>query len=327
MKTNFECPVCTGSEWQRCKNYFYKKNNYLHPLNLNNTRAKYIALRQHILSYLWFADKDEIELTSLLCKKCGFICYSPRPTADDLDIKYNFLNGVEKIGAVNSPNIRSFQILEKRAFRLYSMVKKYKRGQTFSVLDYGGGDGGLLKYLVEKKIDCYLVDFNKHPICGVKRLGSTINDLSSGLLFDVIICSHVLEHVVDPVKLLKQLRPFLKDNGIIYIEVPVEVWKDVPLQYDPVTHINFFTKESLQTAIAESHYKSKKIKNDYQTYGKIYKRVVWAILTKTNKSGDVFYKPGKTLQLLNPSPLNKVIRYLENIWISRILNNSNTLFR
>ncbi len=321
MKTNFECPVCYGSEWYISKKYSYKKNNYLHPLHLNNPRIKYIALRQHILSHLWFADNDEVEITSLVCFKCGFICYTPRPTESDLSIKYNFLNGVEKIGAINNPDIRSFQILEKRAFRLYSMIRKYKRNKTFNVLDYGGGDGSLLKHFVAEGIDCYLIDFNKQSIPGVKRLGSTVNDLSFSLLFDVIICSHILEHVADPVKLLKQLRLYLKDNGIIYIEVPVEVWKDVPLQYDPVTHINFFTKESLQTAISESHYKSVTIKYDYQPYGNIYKRVAWAIITKNNKS-DVYYKPENIIRLLNPTPINKIIRSLENIWINRILNNS-----
>ncbi len=325
MKTNFKCPICSGSEWHRYRKYIYKKNNYTYPLNLNNSRVKYIAMRHHILSYLWFADSDEIELTSLLCNKCGFMCYTPRPTAIDLDTKYNFLNGIEKIGAMNSPNIRGFQIIEKRAFRLYSIIEKYKKGKTFNVLDYGGGDGSLLKHFVAKDIACYLVDFNQQPIPGVKRLGSTINDLSLDLLFDVIICSHVLEHVVDPVELLKQLRPFLRDNGIIYIEVPIEVWKDIPLQYDPVTHINFFTKESLQTAVHESHYKSEKIKYDYQPYGNIYKRVAWAIITKNNKPSDVFYKPEKTIQLLNPGLVKKIIRSLENIWINRFLNNSKIL--
>ncbi len=320
MKSHFECPVCSGNEWQKCQIFNYETNNHFNPINLNNPRAKYIALRQHILSYLWFADKDEIKLTSLLCKKCGFMCYTPRPTESDLNTKYNFLNGVEKIGTTHHLVKKSSSITPNRAFRLYSIITKYKKGQILNVLDYGGGDGSLLKFFFEKNINCNVVDFNMQPVKGVKRLGSTINDISFDLKFDVIICNHVLEHVVDPVKLLIRLQPFLKEDGIIYIEVPMEIWKTIPIEYDPVTHINFFTKQSLKIAINESNYKIEKIKYSHQPYGAKYKRVTWSIITKNNHPKVVVYKPEKTFKLLKPKFFRKIARSLENIWLNRFLN-------
>jgi 2-polyprenyl-3-methyl-5-hydroxy-6-metoxy-1,4-benzoquinol methylase len=38
--------------------------------------------------------------------------------------------------------------------------------------------------------------------------------------FDTIICSHVLEHLRDPVAVIRRLLPFLVDNGQIIIAVP-----------------------------------------------------------------------------------------------------------
>lgn len=41
------------------------------------------------------------------------------------------------------------------------------------------------------------------------------------------------------------LSSHLKKNGLLYVEVPMEVWGRAPLQSEPVTHLNFFTRSSL----------------------------------------------------------------------------------
>lgn len=316
MKTNFECPICSENAWLHGCKYRYPTNNYIDPRSLNKYNAKFNAVRHHILSYLWFANKDEIEITTLFCRKCGFICYTPRPTETDLQIKYSFLNGVEKVGANNNPNALSHKIREKRAYRLFSMITRIKKNVKLSILDYGGGDGGLLKYFSANHSKCYLIDFNTKVKPGIERLGSTISDLPSEKRFSAVVCSHVLEHVCNPVDVLKKLGDFLIAGGIIYVEVPAEVWKDIPLRHDPVTHINFFTKASLSTAIYESGFKIEKIKYDYQPYGEKYKRVVWAIITKNNEFRfKSIRKPNKTMQFFNPSPMRISLRIIEDQWL------------
>lgn len=316
MKTNFDCPSCSENSWlQGCK-YRYPTNNYIDPRSLNRYNAKFIAVRHHILSYLWFANKDEIEITSLFCRKCGFICYTPRPTEIDLQIKYGFLNGVEKVGANNNPNTLSHKILDKRASRLFSIITSQKKNDKLSILDYGGGDGGLLRYFSANRSQCYLIDFNTKVKPGIKRLGSTIDDLPPEKRFNVVVCSHVLEHVCYPVDILKKLGDFLVPGGIIYVEVPAEVWKDVPLRHDPVTHINFFSKESLRTTIYESGFEIEKIKYDYQPYGEKYKRVVWAIIACNDEIGFISpRKPNKTMQFFNPGVVRTALRKIEDRWL------------
>src|SRR5438105_4409704 len=44
-------------------------------------------------------------------------------------------------------------------------------------------------------------------------------DLARGK-FDLIVLSHVLEHLVDPNHLLEQVRGFLDKDGWVFIEVP-----------------------------------------------------------------------------------------------------------
>jgi len=39
--------------------------------------------------------------------------------------------------------------------------------------------------------------------------------------FDVVYCSHSLEHAFDPVKAISELTRTVRDGGVIVVEVPV----------------------------------------------------------------------------------------------------------
>ena len=92
---------------------------------------------------------------------------------------------------------------------------------------------------------CFNVDYNTHSIPRVQRIGQTIDTVDKKQVFDLILCSHVIEHVAEPLVLVKRLVTHLTPGGWFLVEVPMEIWKTAPLQHEPVTHINFFTKNSL----------------------------------------------------------------------------------
>ena len=326
MKVDFSCPLCASNSWTKHDIYTFNKGNHMNDSNEQNERHKQVALRQQILYRLWFPEKNEIQLTSIYCNNCGFMCYTPRPTENDLTIKYNYLSGKEKIGALNHPTSRGLQLIDKRAMHIFNLSKEFNVSGTLSVLDYGGGDGRLLKYFLRNQHDCYIVDYNDKPIDGVHRLGSVLSDIPKNLRFDLIICSHVLEHVDDPISILKGLHSFLKDDGIVYVEVPVEIWKGIPIRYDPVTHINFFTVKSLKAAMLLSSFSIKKIKYAIEPYDEKFKRVAWAVISKNNsQSVDLSSAYTKqTRQLLCPQMPKRVHRYLENILLQRVLNAPKT---
>ena len=86
----------------------------------------------------------------------------------------------------------------------------------------------------------------EEPQEGVERLGSCLSDVPEGRRFDAIVCSHVLEHLADPCEVLLALREHLASTGVLYVEVPLEIWLEPPLQPEPVTHVNFFAPQTLR---------------------------------------------------------------------------------
>jgi SAM-dependent methyltransferase len=129
-----------------------------------------------------------------------------------------------------------------------------------SVLDYGFGLGTLLLRLPRR-----------HRIFGVELSGEAIRNLrvlsrvlrreavlyspdefadkASAAAFDLIFCSHVIEHVEDEPRLLSDLHNMLRKNGYLLLNVPInEVW------IDP-NHVRKYTKESMTQALANAGFR------------------------------------------------------------------------
>src|SRR5690606_38396715 len=49
--------------------------------------------------------------------------------------------------------------------------------------------------------------------------------------FDFVLCAEVLEHCLDPVKLLSEMKRVLKADGILYLTVP-SMWGEHETPYD-----------------------------------------------------------------------------------------------
>ena len=91
-----------------------------------------------------------------------------------------------------------------------------------SVLDFGCGPGGFLNYARTKALRISGVELEKRlkPYFLKKGLEVFSNiDAITGK-FDVITLFHVLEHIKDPIAILRKLAGKLCDNGCIIVEVP-----------------------------------------------------------------------------------------------------------
>jgi SAM-dependent methyltransferase len=119
---------------------------------------------------------------------------------------------------------------------------------------------------------------------GVQRLGSTLADVPQAMSFDLVICSHVLEHVAYPRRLLEEVRQVLCDNGTVYVEVPVEKFHNNasnPILAEPVTHISFFTAVTLRALLLAVGFRIDLLEECTGTYEGQALPVIRAIATKS----------------------------------------------
>ena len=128
-----------------------------------------------------------------------------------------------------------------------------------NLADFGCGEGLLLAEIAKQAphINLYGLDFEvgkiATPLVGI---GCDLNDPLSirqalqGLKFEIIVSSHVLEHVIDPVAYLISIRQHLNHQGQLFIEVPdaSPSGVDLPLYSTNLVHgqhIHYFSRESL----------------------------------------------------------------------------------
>jgi len=103
-----------------------------------------------------------------------------------------------------------------------------------SILDIGCGRGEFIEYLLTKKSNCSVigVDFSTVAITEAKHKVDNVNfivgDISTGKGFenitkvDVVTSFEVIEHLTDPMSMIKQVEKHLKQHGYFVLTLPFE---------------------------------------------------------------------------------------------------------
>jgi 2-polyprenyl-3-methyl-5-hydroxy-6-metoxy-1,4-benzoquinol methylase len=109
----------------------------------------------------------------------------------------------------------------------YNVIRRYFKGNK--LLELGCADGMVTSLLIDDFTSITVVDGS---YCAVERLKKNIKsgkpDVIVGYFeeieleerFDTILMGHILEHVEDPVFILKKFKKYLNDLGVIIITVP-----------------------------------------------------------------------------------------------------------
>jgi SAM-dependent methyltransferase len=196
------------------------------------------------------------------CTNCGFVFADTSASQDDYNIYYSILSKYEdtSISSGSGFNQNDYD----RLFRTGNTLEKYIK-KNDSVLDIGCANGGQLNVLKERGftnligVDPSKVCVNNVKACGIEAFQSNIFEQSFidwEKKFDLIILSHVLEHIRDLGKAIQIAKEKLTNKGIIYIEVPdasrYNEFFIVPYYYIDCEHINHFSKDSLNRLMQQS---------------------------------------------------------------------------
>ncbi len=242
------CPVCNKTKLQVLTKHIYRK-----PENFQPNHSDAISTRKWILFNRILENKTEHQVQITLCKSCGFLFSNPRMDEKDISNKYQTideLGSVKKRLKENPPTK-----LEPRAQRIKRLITKFipkSPDHRLSILDYGGAAGYNLKPFT-KDFDCNVLDFEKWDLPeSVKYLGQDLTALNENQKFDIILLLHTLEHAIKPTTLIKQITKHLAPNGIFYIEVPLGCFREWQFLPEPITHLNFFSEQSLANCLKEA---------------------------------------------------------------------------
>ncbi len=151
-----------------------------------------------------------------------------------------------------------------------------------NILEIGSGDGVLLR-LIRKNhpnINITALEPNKNH-CAILSLipdVTVIQDYmeNAGLKqkYDLVIMSHVLEHIENPQEAIKYIYDnLLVDGGFLYIDVPNQDYElcSVGISFKaPATHLYFFNGENMKNMLTSLGFDSK------QYYGVKYKTLPWS---------------------------------------------------
>jgi len=116
--------------------------------------------------------------------------------------------------------------------RLKKIIKSGKFRKEDTILDLGCGEGFLISMLPEVK-NIMGVDISKVALERAKKLlknkrnvqiqlGDAQNLEFKNESFDKIVCSEVLEHLPNPVNVIKEMNRLVKKDGLAIISVPDE---------------------------------------------------------------------------------------------------------
>jgi len=164
-------------------------------------------------------------------------------------------------------------------------VRGWLPSGPLSLLDVGCGEGHALKYFSDRGWTVHGLDYSR---AGCERMNPDCLDrLTMGDVFenvdrliarddahDVVMLDNVLEHVVDPLGLLRSLHRLVKPGGVLIVEVPNDFslvqmaaldrgWIDRAFWVDLPQHLSYFDAASLEAMCGEAGWTCGEIVADF----------------------------------------------------------------
>ena len=183
------------------------------------------------------------------CSICSFISVDPLPSAERLGEYYgqNYWQRYDgKVGVFLTFLYR---------LRISGIIKDMKElvPPKGRILDWGAGDGMLVKLLEKAGFEGYGIDTYSSASNQKNLVSATIEHapFKEGS-FDAVTCFHVFEHLYRPVSSMKKAFQLLKPGGILVVETPniasigFRVFKKKWYPLRVPVHLNHFSPEVMQ---------------------------------------------------------------------------------
>lgn len=196
---------------------------------------------------------------SLLCTACALLFLDIRFSDEELGALYANYRDADYVALRDAyePGYRERNAgLEQGSPHVAEVENFLRPFVTFPLrtLDWGGNSGKSTPFRGADNTT-HVYDISGRPTVDYATALS-LEDACK-LPHDLVVCSHVLEHVPFPLATLEQMSRAIQADTLLYIEVPLEAL--TATEPDPVArlrakrhwheHINFFTREAMLALI------------------------------------------------------------------------------
>ena len=168
-----------------------------------------------------YVDRGKIVISLFKCKSCGMLFLGPLNRAPEI-IHEAYWKMLIESASSNFSVDRGSQIFN------FAELDKYRK--TNRLLEIGCGDGSLLKSIRDRGWQVTGIDFSQKAVeladkqYGLKAINAELNQELAEKLglssFDVIIMWGLIEHLGEPLKLLRLSNLLLRKGGIVVIYTP-----------------------------------------------------------------------------------------------------------
>ena len=218
-------------------------------------------------------DCNGFNVRFVLCLNCGLIRENPRISKDTIEIFYEkHYRDLKNLSFSKIKQINNQEYLEQtynkeieRGKMIFNYIKKYTLLKTGLIFDFGTGTGGILKSFKDAGFEIYGVDINEDFLnYGVKKglnlKKGSIDELKNyPKKANLIIASHILEHLHDLENYLKELRECLEEDGYLIVLLPglmnIQYHEENLLSLFVIEHLYYFTLQTLTKILIDNGFR------------------------------------------------------------------------
>ncbi|MDP2923781.1 MAG: class I SAM-dependent methyltransferase [Candidatus Omnitrophota bacterium] len=200
-------------------------------------------------------DRYSMLQQTVMCRRCGLILSNPRMTKEEYENFYRrdtYFDCYVPSNYLNSDGLARKYARATGQHILDTVLKIKGLNEIKNVLEFGVAGGWNLIPFKEEGISVTGYDYSPNFVAlgrerGLNLIQGTIGSIVGK--YDIIILSHVIEHLTNLIGDIKELKQHLNPKGIFYIAVPdIRIFNRYQLQN---AHTYYFTLRTLHYYMAK----------------------------------------------------------------------------
>lgn len=219
---------------------------------------------------LALVDRFGIPCRTALCMRCGLARITPRMSARDYGTFYSGpYRRLYRKREGGPAEMVAAGVSGTRGEELRRHLERHLDVASMRVVEIGAGGGWNLARLREAGARAVVGwDFDEEFLAAGRahgldlRAGGTSEAAAAATRegrFDLLVLSHVVEHMLDPVAELRTARDLLAPGGVVYVEVPglfeAPREKRDPMYVLQLAHVRQFCLATLEATMREAGYR------------------------------------------------------------------------